>query len=61
MDIYSCRVCDSPDDKGIYLLNNLICLDCEKEIVNLDINDRENYEFYKTAIKDIWKENTIVF
>lgn len=61
MDIYSCRLCDRPDDKGIYLLNNLICLDCEKEIVNLDINDSENYERYKTVIKDIWKENTIVF
>lgn len=56
-----CNICGNNDNEGIVLLDTYICKLCEEEIVNLDVLDILNYEYYKNIIKEIWRTNTVVF
>ena len=45
-----CYICRKEKDNGIIIGKSLICRDCEKEIINIDIENIE-YDFYKNKIK----------
>ena len=34
-----CIVCETKKEKGIYVYNNLICYECEKDMVNTETDD----------------------
>ena len=34
-----CIVCETERKEGIYVYNNLICYECEKDMVNTETND----------------------
>lgn len=46
-----CIMCGKYSGSGISILNSYICEECEKVLVNTDIND-EKYDEYKKIIKD---------
>lgn len=50
-DSMQCIMCGKYSGSGINILNRFICGDCEKAMVNMDIND-VRYEQYKTMIKE---------
>lgn len=45
-----CYICRKEKDNGIMIGKSLICRDCEKEIINIDIENIE-YDFYRNKIK----------
>ena len=48
-----CIVCDRPKPEGIHICAEFICSDCEKEIVDTDVQD-EKYPFFIHQLKRIW-------
>ncbi len=44
-----CIVCETERKEGIYVYNNLICYECEKDMVNTETNRSEVYILFKTA------------
>lgn len=47
-----CIVCDSKQEKGIFLYNGFICESCEREIVQTDTDD-VRYLFYLQQLRKI--------
>lgn len=45
-----CIICGKPLGNGIMINGNGVCLDCEKRIVNTDMNT-DFYRYYKNCIK----------
>lgn len=45
-----CAICRKPSGDGVSIFGKLICSECEKTMVNLDINDG-GYDEYKDLIK----------
>ncbi|MEG0857828.1 MAG: sigma factor G inhibitor Gin [Terrisporobacter sp.] len=45
-----CYICRKEKDNGIMIGKSLICRECEKKIVNINIESIE-YDFYKNKIK----------
>lgn len=48
-----CVVCGSEEDIGITIWNELICHQCEKEMVRTDVDD-EKYPFFIQRMRSIW-------
>ena len=46
-----CYICRNEKDNGIIIGKSLICKECEKKIVNTDVESIE-YDFYKNKIKE---------
>lgn len=49
-NVLECAICKKNSGTGISILNKFICDECEKTLVNVDINDNR-YEMYKDMIK----------
>ena len=51
-EMEKCIVCEQRKDSGIHLYTSFICIECEQEIVNTDIDDPK-YKFYLKQLKVI--------
>ena len=49
----TCNSCGKSSDNGIILKGKFICRNCEMNIVNLDVNNDPQYDFYVRKIKDM--------
>lgn len=47
-----CIVCETERKKGIYVYNNLICYECEKDMVNTETNDPK-YIYYLKQLRKL--------
>ncbi|MBZ4221193.1 sigma factor G inhibitor Gin [Bacillus wiedmannii] len=47
-----CIVCETERKEGIYVYNNLICYECEKDMVNTETNDPK-YIYYLKQIRKL--------
>lgn len=50
--VKKCFICGRENCEGIVINGELVCRDCEAEIVKSSVND-ENYDKYKEKIKII--------
>ncbi|MFC4768512.1 sigma factor G inhibitor Gin [Effusibacillus consociatus] len=48
-----CIVCREPKSEGIRIWEQFVCVSCEREIVQTDVED-EKYPFYIERMKGIW-------
>lgn len=48
-----CIVCRQPKTEGIRIWEQFICVSCEREIVQTDVEDAK-YPFYIERMKRIW-------
>lgn len=48
-----CIVCREPKAEGIRIWEQFVCMSCEREIVQTDVED-EKYPFYIERMKRIW-------
>lgn len=46
-----CIICGHEGYDGIIIREKLICIECEKKVIECDINS-EFYEFYKNRLKE---------
>ncbi|MGE7885448.1 sigma factor G inhibitor Gin [Bacillus sp. NPDC094077] len=46
-----CIVCETKGKEGIYVNNNLICYECEKDMVNTETNDPKYIHYLKQLRK----------
>lgn len=51
----TCIVCSEEKEFGIRIFNQFLCTECEREIVQTDVQD-EKYAFYIDRMKQIWME-----
>lgn len=51
----TCMVCRAEKEYGIRIFSQFLCTDCEREIVQTDVED-EKYPFYIDRMKQIWME-----
>lgn len=49
-----CSVCEQKKEEGIHLTDIYICSNCEREIVNSDVND-EFYKYYLQKLRKLKK------
>lgn len=54
-----CVICGCYSGNGISILNRYICEECEKTLVNIDINDIR-YDEYKNMIKEKIYNETVL-
>ncbi|PTM54851.1 sigma factor G inhibitor Gin [Desmospora activa] len=54
IDRISCLVCQKEQAKGIKILDEFICEDCEQDIVNTKVED-ERYPQYVIRMRNLWK------
>jgi hypothetical protein len=54
-----CVICKEYSGNGISILSGFICSECEKTLVNMNIND-DRYDSYKDMIKEIILKGTIL-
>ncbi|EJQ42970.1 MAG: sigma factor G inhibitor Gin [Bacillus wiedmannii] len=47
-----CIVCETERKEGIYVYNNLICYECEKDMVNTETNDPK-YIYYLKQLRKL--------
>ncbi|PFZ25202.1 sigma factor G inhibitor Gin [Bacillus wiedmannii] len=47
-----CIVCETKRKDGIYVYNNLICYECEKDMVNTETNDPK-YIYYLKQLRKL--------
>ncbi|MCU5380342.1 sigma factor G inhibitor Gin [Bacillus cereus] len=47
-----CIVCEAERKEGIYVYNNLICYECEKDMVNTETNDPK-YIYYLKQLRKL--------
>ncbi|MGE1109867.1 sigma factor G inhibitor Gin [Bacillus wiedmannii] len=47
-----CIVCGTERKEGIYVYNNLICYECEKDMVNTETNDPK-YIYYLKQLRKL--------
>ncbi|MGE6850835.1 sigma factor G inhibitor Gin [Bacillus tropicus] len=47
-----CIVCETERKEGIYVYNNLICYECEKDMVNTKTNDPK-YIYYLKQLRKL--------
>ncbi|PFL14752.1 carnitine--CoA ligase [Bacillus cereus] len=47
-----CIVCETEGKEGIYVYNNLICYECEKDMVNTETNDPK-YIYYLKQLRKL--------
>ncbi|HDX9654302.1 MULTISPECIES: sigma factor G inhibitor Gin [Bacillus] len=47
-----CIVCETKRKEGIYVYNNLICYECEKDMVNTETNDPK-YIYYLKQLRKL--------
>ncbi|GMR65658.1 MULTISPECIES: sigma factor G inhibitor Gin [Bacillus] len=47
-----CIVCETERKEGIYIYNNLICYECEKDMVNTETNDPK-YIYYLKQLRKL--------
>ncbi|PHG49091.1 sigma factor G inhibitor Gin [Bacillus wiedmannii] len=47
-----CIVCEIKRKEGIYVYNNLICYECEKDMVNTETNDPK-YIYYLKQLRKL--------
>ncbi|WP_436866492.1 sigma factor G inhibitor Gin [Bacillus fungorum] len=47
-----CIVCEIERKEGIYVYNNLICYECEKDMVNTETNDPK-YIYYLKQLRKL--------
>ncbi|MGR6009400.1 sigma factor G inhibitor Gin [Bacillus cereus] len=47
-----CIVCETERKEGIYVYNNLICYECEKDMVNTETNDQK-YIYYLKQLRKL--------
>ncbi|ACK92563.1 hypothetical protein bcere0016_170 [Bacillus cereus 95/8201] len=47
-----CIVCETERKEGIYVYNNLICYECEKDIVNTETDDPK-YIYYLKQLRKL--------
>ncbi|EJS61315.1 carnitine--CoA ligase [Bacillus cereus] len=46
-----CIVCETKRKEGIYVYNNLICYECERDMVNTETNDPKYIHYLKQLRK----------
>ncbi|EEL90048.1 carnitine--CoA ligase [Bacillus cereus] len=46
-----CIVCETEREEGIYVYNNLICHECEKDMVNTETDDPKYIHYLKQLRK----------
>lgn len=49
----TCVVCGEQKALGIRIFAQFLCVECEREIVNTDVED-EKYPYYIERMKQIW-------
>jgi len=54
-----CIICRKASGKGISILGKFICRECEKTLVNIEVDD-EGYDWYKDMIKKNIYGDTII-
>ncbi|MGF2623685.1 sigma factor G inhibitor Gin [Bacillus cereus] len=47
-----CIVCETERKEGIYIYNNLICYECEKDMVNTETDDPK-YIYYLKQLRKL--------
>lgn len=50
-----CFMCSQNTSRYMKILGEYICEACEKEIANLEMEDKR-YEYYNIMMKKIWKK-----
>ncbi|MGE8207440.1 sigma factor G inhibitor Gin [Heyndrickxia sp. NPDC080065] len=50
----TCIICDQSKERGFHLYTSFICSDCEKDIIQTDINDPK-YRFFINQLKLVTK------
>jgi hypothetical protein len=50
--VSTCIVCGQPKEKGIHIVNEFICTDCEMEMVHTRVED-ERYTFFIHRLRQI--------
>lgn len=53
-----CNLCSREDNNGIDLLGIHICKECEKDIVETNMDDIK-YQYYRSVIKKLWMDYLI--
>ncbi|PWK05163.1 sigma factor G inhibitor Gin [Tumebacillus permanentifrigoris] len=53
----TCIVCSTHKELGIRIYQQFMCTDCEREIVQTDVQDAK-YPFYIDRMKQIWLSAT---
>ncbi|MDG5789957.1 sigma factor G inhibitor Gin [Evansella sp. AB-P1] len=50
--LQDCLICEEEKDRGIHLLNYFICVECEKDIVQSETEDR-GYKLYLDRLRKV--------
>jgi len=50
-----CMICKRPQVEGLHIVEEFICLDCERELVQTDVQD-EKYPFFINQMKQVWQQ-----
>lgn len=53
-NVLRCYICNKTDERGIILLNEYICRECELSLIEGCL-DEFNYEKIRRSVKRIWK------
>ncbi len=51
--LHRCIICEQPKSEGIMICDELICDECESEMVQTDVKD-EKYDFFIHQMRQIW-------
>lgn len=49
-----CMICGQRQKEGLHIVEEFICVDCEREIVNTDVQDAK-YPFFIHQMKQVWQ------
>jgi hypothetical protein len=50
-----CMICSKPHLEGLHVGGEFICVDCEREIVQTDVQDAK-YPFFIHRMKQLWQK-----
>ncbi|MFV9511756.1 sigma factor G inhibitor Gin [Tepidibacillus sp. LV47] len=53
---YVCVMCGQKEKEGIFIQGGFICDNCEKEIVQTEVQD-EKYRYFIQQLKQLWLKN----
>lgn len=51
--LHSCIICETTKREGMFICSQFICVDCEAEMVNTDVQDVK-YPFFIRQMKQVW-------
>ena len=51
----TCMICGREQTEGLHIVEEFICVDCERELVNTDVQDAK-YPFFINRMKQVWQQ-----